>query len=67
MKKIVLFILFITIPIILICQADWELLSSGTTQDLNAIDFFDENKGLAVGDNGLIISTQSTIGSEIVN
>ncbi len=57
MKKMFLLILFITIPIILICQTDWTLLNSGTTQNLNSVDFFDENNGLAVGSNGLILRT----------
>jgi photosystem II stability/assembly factor-like uncharacterized protein len=57
MKKVILFTLFISIPIILICQTDWTLLNSGTTQNLNSVDFFDENNGLVVGDNGLILKT----------
>ncbi|MCK4653737.1 MAG: right-handed parallel beta-helix repeat-containing protein [Candidatus Cloacimonetes bacterium] len=57
MKKMFLFILFISIPIILICQTDWTLLNSGTTQDLNSVDFFDENNGLVAGVNGLILRT----------
>ena len=57
MKKMILHFLFICIPIILICQTDWTLLNSGTTQDLNSVDFFDENNGLIAGDNGLILKT----------
>ena len=57
MRKLFLFTLFITIPIILLCQTDWTLLNSGTTQDLNSIDFSDEDNGLIVGDNGLILRT----------
>ncbi len=51
------FFLLIYLTQILICQTDWILLDSGTTQNLNSVDFFDGNIGLVVGDNGLILRT----------
>ncbi len=37
--------------------AQWYQQNSGTTQNLNAVTFIDENNGWAVGDSGLIIKT----------
>ena len=56
-KTKILFYLLILLPVILTCQTDWILLDSGTTQNLNSVDFFDSNIGLVVGDNGLILRT----------
>ena len=45
------------LPAFLYAQASWTVMNSGTTQDLNSVDFYDEYNGLVVGDNGLILKT----------
>lgn len=38
-------------------QIIWELQESGTTENLNSVDFIDAETGLVVGDNGIIMRT----------
>jgi len=40
-----------------ICFAQWYLQNSGTTKNLYAVHFIDENIGIAVGDSGTILRT----------
>ncbi|RPI66916.1 MAG: hypothetical protein EHM47_15740, partial [Ignavibacteriales bacterium] len=37
--------------------AQWYQQNSGTTKNLNAVQFIDTNNGFAVGDSGIIIKT----------
>jgi photosystem II stability/assembly factor-like uncharacterized protein len=53
--KILLFLqLFTSISL---AQFDWEWQYSTTTEDLNDVHFINHDKGLAVGNNGIIINT----------
>ena len=49
--------LFFFLLVTQICFAQWYEQNSGTTKNLNAIQFVDENTGWAVGDSGLILQT----------
>jgi photosystem II stability/assembly factor-like uncharacterized protein len=40
-----------------VCSAQWIKQNSGTTQNLNAVEFIDSNNGFAVGDSGIIVHT----------
>lgn len=55
--KIFLYLMILIFPIVLNAQTFWVGQNSGTTQDLNSIDFYDEYNGLIAGDNGLILKT----------
>ncbi len=56
MKKI-FYLMILFFPVFLIAQTDWTILNSGTTINLNSVDFIDISHGIAVGDNGTILHT----------
>ncbi len=56
-RKILLFVLFINSVLTVNSQSDWFLLQSGSNEALYGVDFFDENIGIVVGDNGIILKT----------
>ena len=56
MKKI-FYLMIVFIPVVLYAQTSWTVMNSGTIENLNSIDFLDDNNGLVVGDNGLILKT----------
>lgn len=54
---------YLLIPLLLCAlqiagQSNWVALDSGTTLDLNAVDFIDANTGITVGANGTILKTE---------
>ena len=55
--KTFLRILFFFLLVTQICFAQWYQQNSGTTKNIKALYFIDENNGWAVGDSGLIIHT----------
>jgi len=50
-------ILFFFLLVTQICFAQWYQQTSGTTANLNAVQFIDINNGWAVGDSGIILHT----------
>jgi len=52
-------ILFFFLLVTQICFAQWYQQTSGTTANLNAVQFIDANNGCAVGDSGIILKTAS--------
>jgi photosystem II stability/assembly factor-like uncharacterized protein len=56
MKKL-LQTLFFFLIVTQICFAQWYQQSSGTTQNLNGVAFYDLNNGIVVGDSGIILGT----------
>ena len=60
MRKIIAFTIFIFSFIFFNCLAQqhgWEIIPSGTTQELNSIFFYDYEVGFAVGDSGTVIKS----------
>jgi photosystem II stability/assembly factor-like uncharacterized protein len=55
--KLFLHTLFFFLLTTQICFGQWYPQNSGTTKNLNAVQFVDENIGWAVGDSGLILKT----------
>ncbi len=56
MKKL-FYLMILFSPVFLIAQTDWTVLNSGTTENLNSVDFIDISHGVAIGDNGTILHT----------
>lgn len=58
MKKLLLATFFSLFSLTFVLgQSDWNVLNSGTKTALYSCDFLDENTGMAVGENGLILKT----------
>jgi len=53
-------ILFFFLLVTQICFAQWYQQTSGTTANLNAVQFIDANNGCAVGDSGIILKTNNS-------
>ncbi|MDO9576911.1 MAG: YCF48-related protein [Candidatus Cloacimonadales bacterium] len=51
--------LILIFPLALGAQTFWSGSNAGTTENLNGIDFYDSSHGIAVGDNGTILRTNS--------
>jgi photosystem II stability/assembly factor-like uncharacterized protein len=57
MRKFILPVIILLLPVISFAQSGWYVQNSSTANNLNDIFFINQNTGWAVGDNGTIVKT----------
>ncbi len=57
MRKFILPVMILLLPVISIAQSSWYMQNSSTSSNLNDIFFINQSTGWAVGDNGTIVKT----------
>ncbi len=59
MRKFILPVLFLLLPVISSAQSSWHVQNSGTTKDLNSVFFINQNTGWTSGNNKLLKTSNS--------